>query len=275
LDYVESSFHNALGKEQNVSPRWHNQSWYDTTRTPEMMKFGYIIIIAVLACFVWSMLSIRVAVVDVSPASGSTPTPSPRTDVQLSESKNVPQIPSTLTVGGITYDGVRYQGHDAAFLRITHNDGAARIELSQLPEEIRKELNYDATAATAALRDERQKRIAAASAASEATARAPVTPIPGTLRMLIAKGNENVARTEFQKYLRTAPRVEARGTVLRHLDSGHLLATGSIGDPKTRAISYQTFLLFGLPEADRLADGDTFDPSSTVVKNGALIGNDL
>ena len=144
-------------------------------------------------------------------------------------------------------------------MRITHNDGVARIEISQLPEEIRKELNYDPTAATAALRDEHQKRIAAAAATSEATVRAPVAPIPGTLQMLIAKGNESVARTEFEKYLRTAPRVEARGTVLRHLDSGHVLATGSIGDPKTRGISYQTFLLFGLPEADRLADGDTFD----------------
>jgi len=83
--------------------------------------------------------------------------------------------------------------------------------------------------------------------------------IPGTLQMFIAKGNESVARKEFEKYLRTAPRVEARGTVLRHLESGHLLVTGSIGEPKTRAISYQTYVLFGLPEAERLADGDTFD----------------
>lgn len=83
--------------------------------------------------------------------------------------------------------------------------------------------------------------------------------IPGTLRNLIAEGNEAVARAEWEKYLRTTPRIEARGTILRHLDDGHVLAKGSIGDPKTRRISYETYLLFGLPEADRLADGETFD----------------
>ena len=36
--------------------------------------------------------------------------------------------------------------------------------------------------------------------------------IPGTLRNLIAEGNEAVARAEWEKYLRTTPRVEARGT---------------------------------------------------------------
>lgn len=86
-----------------------------------------------------------------------------------------------------------------------------------------------------------------------------VPPIPGTLQMLISKGNETVARTEFEKYLRTALRCEARGTVLRHLDDGHLLVQGSIGEPKTRRIDYRMYLLFGLPEADRLADGEKFE----------------
>lgn len=67
--------------------------------------------------------------------------------------------------------------------------------------------------------------------------------------MLISKGNESVARTEFEKYLRTASRLEARGTVLRHLESGHLLVRGSIGNPKTRSINYQMYLLFGLEVA--------------------------
>lgn len=85
-------------------------------------------------------------------------------------------------------------------------------------------------------------------------------PISGTLQMLISKGNESLARTEFEKYLRTAERLEMRGTVLRHLQSGHLLVKGSVGYPKTRGMKYyQTYLLFGLPEANRLADGDTFD----------------
>lgn len=86
-----------------------------------------------------------------------------------------------------------------------------------------------------------------------------VARISGTLQTLISEGNETVARTEFEKYLRTAPRCEARGMVLRHLDDGHLLVQGSIGDPKTRSLSHQVYLLFGLPEADRLADGETFD----------------
>ena len=87
----------------------------------------------------------------------------------------------------------------------------------------------------------------------------PTAHMPGTLRMLISEGNEKLARMEFEKYLRTASRLEARGTVLLHLDDGHLLVKGSVGNPKTRGINYQTYLLFGLPEADRLADGDTFD----------------
>ena len=83
--------------------------------------------------------------------------------------------------------------------------------------------------------------------------------IPGTLRNLIAEGNEAVARAEWEKYLRTTPRIEARGTVLRHIDDGHLLVKGSIGNPKTHSLSHEVYLLFGLPEANQLADGETFD----------------
>lgn len=95
-----------------------------------------------------------------------------------------------------------------------------------------------------------------------------VACIPGTLQMLISKGNETFARTEFEKYLRTAPRCEARGTVLRHLHDGHLLVQGSIGEPMTRRIDYCVYLLFGLPEADRLADGEKFE--AFVVMGNAI-----
>ena len=73
-----------------------------------MIKFVSIILIVVLAWFVWSLLSVRVAVVDVSSAPSPTPTPSRGADVQQPELKHVPQIPITLTVGGITYDGIRW-----------------------------------------------------------------------------------------------------------------------------------------------------------------------
>jgi hypothetical protein len=104
---------------------------------------------------------------------------------------------------------------------------------------------------------ETQATAAATTASTPPRAQQPA--IPGTLQNLIAEGREDVARAEWEKYLRTAPRVEARGTVIRHLSDGHLLVRGTIGNPKTHTLNHEIYLLFGLPAADRLADGEIFD----------------
>ncbi len=87
----------------------------------------------------------------------------------------------------------------------------------------------------------------------------PARQDPATLRKHTSQGTIEEVRSDWDEYVRTAPRIEARGTLVRHMGNGQILVNGSIANPRNRGISYETYLLFGLPEAERLADGETFD----------------
>ncbi len=114
----------------------------------------------------------------------------------------------------------------------------------------------DAPQSTAALN---AQKVAPAPKADIPTRAQTLPVMPGTLRNLIGEGGEARAMEEWKKYLRTAQQMELHGTVRRHLEDGHVVATADVMDPKVRVADTERLLLFGLPEADRMADGDIFD----------------
>lgn len=81
------------------------------------------------------------------------PAPAPPTTAKPASADAAVSLPPTLTIDGQTFEGVRYSGHDAATVSITHKDGLARIAFSKLPENIRNAFDYDATAAAKAESD--------------------------------------------------------------------------------------------------------------------------
>jgi hypothetical protein len=52
-------------------------------------------------------------------------------------------LPRTLTVDGITYNDIVYVRHDASRVTFTHTNGMASVEIRELPQWLRKELDYD------------------------------------------------------------------------------------------------------------------------------------
>ncbi|HEY8904282.1 MAG TPA: hypothetical protein VIM48_11260 [Chthoniobacterales bacterium] len=59
-------------------------------------------------------------------------------------------LPHTLTVEGVTYQDTVYVKHDDSRVTFTHASGMASVEIRELPEWIRKELDYDPKKALAA-----------------------------------------------------------------------------------------------------------------------------
>lgn len=59
-------------------------------------------------------------------------------------------LPRTLSVEGITYRDVVYVKHDDSRVTFTHANGMASVEIRELPEWLRKELDYDPKKALAA-----------------------------------------------------------------------------------------------------------------------------
>lgn len=59
-------------------------------------------------------------------------------------------LPRTLTIDGITYKDIVYVKHDDSRVTFTHASGMASVEIRELPEWLRKELDYDPKKALAA-----------------------------------------------------------------------------------------------------------------------------
>lgn len=112
------------------------------------------------------------------------------------------------------------------------------------------------------------KQIAATeSGTPKAQPRSVTTPAPtpviqrsALLNKILSSGDERAAYEAYGQWLQTAEKMEVHATIIRHMDDGHVLVAGFFTDVATRrAASTQTFLVFGLPEAEALADGDIFD----------------
>lgn len=67
-------------------------------------------------------------------------------------------LPEEMTIGGVTYSGVLYQGHDAVRVRFSHDDGIAAVEIPRLPPEAARQFPYDERAAAAQKRAEEKLR---------------------------------------------------------------------------------------------------------------------
>lgn len=67
------------------------------------------------------------------------------------------QLPGVLTVRDKTYFGVVYQKHDALKVRFSHEAGAAAVEISDLPLDVRKQFPNDPAAAEALRKIEQQQ----------------------------------------------------------------------------------------------------------------------
>lgn len=52
-------------------------------------------------------------------------------------------LPRTLTIEGVTYKDILYVKHDDSRVTFTHASGMASVEIRELPEWLRKELDYD------------------------------------------------------------------------------------------------------------------------------------
>lgn len=59
-------------------------------------------------------------------------------------------LPRTLTIEGVTYKDILYVKHDDSRVTFTHASGMASVEIRELPEWLRKELDYDPRKAFAA-----------------------------------------------------------------------------------------------------------------------------
>lgn len=252
-----------------------------------MKPILYLIVICVVGYFGWSYLN------PSQPSGQLIEEPTQQRITEQAISNPPTPLPTgravndqfdSLTVGGNIFYDVTVRSVFPDSISIFHRNGVATLAFSDVPKEIQDKYCYDPDQAKAyaelkaahvECKKAQEKTIETeqnvvvfghdapttdAAPDMKPSSQADSVPIPKTLRNVIAYGNEQNARTEFEKYLRTATKLEARGTVVRLLDSGHLLARGSIGNPKTRGMSYnQTYLLFGLPEAGSLADGDTFN----------------
>jgi hypothetical protein len=80
-------------------------------------------------------------------------------------------LPTTITVKDITYTGVAYRSHDAAKVKITHDEGMASLDLADLPPDIQTALSFDPAAASE-IRQAETAKAAAAQRAIDAKAQA-------------------------------------------------------------------------------------------------------
>lgn len=128
-----------------------------------------LIILGAVGWFLWNHLTPPVQFDAVTAESSRTSKPAQTIDTPSIPTTKLPRIPATLTVGETTYEGVQYRRHDAAFLTISHNIGVARINIADLPDDLKRGLGYDIEAASAAIRDEHRKRSAAEVAAAART----------------------------------------------------------------------------------------------------------
>lgn len=273
--------------------------WFHPDSEPSS-GFGFVFLVCLLlggfAFLLFYMRPVGITASIAAPASTASQRETTLEQPVLTQSSTSPPpqaLPSGRTVndqykslaaGAEVFNDVTVKMVFPDSISIIHRDGATTIPFANVSQEIQNKYNYDFSyaqayiALKAAHTEYKKNKIKQAekknniesfdghkpthihSADTSSSVQPKVISISGTLQMLISKGNESVARTEYEKYLRTADRLEVRGTVLRHLQRGNLLVKGSVGYPKTRGMKYyQTYLLFGLPEADRLADGDTFD----------------
>jgi hypothetical protein len=92
----------------------------------------------------------------------------------------------------------------------------------------------------------------------------PSTPVvreSALFQRLIANGeNRDEAWRAYLHYLQTSPQWEVHARVRRHMPDGHLVLIGFYTDVATHgAATTQTFTLFGVPNADAIADGEIID----------------
>lgn len=115
-------------------------------------------------------------------------------------------------------------------------------------------------------------------AAAPSTPAAPRTPTPKVTAFVLKHadpGDYEAAQKRLEESLHKFSVHEIHATVVRHLPTGHLLMSGAAFDPKVRVANTDTFTLFGVPDADLIADGEGIDCYARVLEPMQVGGSTL